>query len=280
MEKRLVILYIVLLLPIAGLIFLFPALFGNAFTSVKTFEVDMSTQINQSKRDSFAMAQDKKKGDIVFVLDDGYSTVYTNAFEIFKKHGIRGSVAVIANRVGQSGYLSLDQLSDLYVNGWDLLNHTYSHDSLPNLSPGDQAQEFNLCRDWLSAHHFNSGSDIAVFPDGLYNIDTFEALQNNNYTAARSLDSLWSVNTQSRMDDVLVTNLDNETDFKSIQTCINTVGAQGTAVIFVLHKIEDGNDPDRMNFSSNNLEQVLNLINDRNYNLQIVTLTELIKEYS
>ena len=76
------------------------------------------------------------KGNVIIHFDDQREEVYTNAMPFFDKYGFVGEVAVNASRVGQTGYMTLDQLLTLQDKGWSIISHCYEHLDLTTLSEG------------------------------------------------------------------------------------------------------------------------------------------------
>lgn len=71
----------------------------------------------------------QREGVVSLVFDDGHWSVEKGA-EILARHGLKGSVAVIAERPRANirGYLNLAQLRKLKdVYGWDVVNHSEHH---------------------------------------------------------------------------------------------------------------------------------------------------------
>lgn len=67
------------------------------------------------------------KPKVVFGFDDGFSSVYTDAFPTLEAYGFKGTLYVIGSKVGTSGYMTEAQIQELYDAGWDICNHTLSH---------------------------------------------------------------------------------------------------------------------------------------------------------
>jgi peptidoglycan/xylan/chitin deacetylase (PgdA/CDA1 family) len=64
---------------------------------------------------------------IVITFDDGHVDNYTNAFPIMQKYGFKGALYIVSNFMDTSGYLSHEQILEMYHAGWDVGNHSMNH---------------------------------------------------------------------------------------------------------------------------------------------------------
>jgi peptidoglycan/xylan/chitin deacetylase (PgdA/CDA1 family) len=64
---------------------------------------------------------------VPIIFDDGYESVYTEAFPYMAARGLVGTVGVISSKVGTSGFMTESQLDELHDAGWALCNHTQLH---------------------------------------------------------------------------------------------------------------------------------------------------------
>jgi peptidoglycan/xylan/chitin deacetylase (PgdA/CDA1 family) len=74
---------------------------------------------------------------IVFTFDDGNASDYHLAFPILKKYGITGTSFINPNDAdsGAAHKLSWNQILEMYEQGWDFEDHTYSHIDLSKSTP-------------------------------------------------------------------------------------------------------------------------------------------------
>lgn len=103
------------------------------------------------------------KPTISFSFDDGYRTVYDNAFFYMQKKNITGTVYVITDKIGHRDYLNIDQICELYENGWEIASHTHTHPRMNRLSQSELRFELEhskqMLQDLIREH---TGSDYAV----------------------------------------------------------------------------------------------------------------------
>jgi peptidoglycan/xylan/chitin deacetylase (PgdA/CDA1 family) len=68
---------------------------------------------------------------VVISFDDGYQTVFTNAYPIMKKLGFSGVMYIVEEYIGAQGYMSIDQLTEMAKNDWEIGSHSMTHPHLP-----------------------------------------------------------------------------------------------------------------------------------------------------
>lgn len=219
---------------------------------------------------------DSDKSNVVFVFDDGWESVYTEAYELFNGFNYTGSVSVIPSRVGEAGYMTYEQLSDIYMKGWNLLNHTYSHSEDFYNDPDELLSDFNKAKKWMENRYIGDQSHMAVLPYGEINPYLIEKLKNNGYKNIRTSDNIivldkdkieyYHVSTINLLTDVTVSEVINK---------LKPALEEPKSIMFILHKIEDGNDGFGMTYSRDKLEQILMFINQHKDKLQVITYSQL-----
>ncbi len=108
-------------------------------TSTTTTTTASSTQNNVQDTQSNTNPQTTQnvvssKDPVVITFDDGLESTYTIAFPIMQQYGIKGTVYVVPSLVGTSGYMTLDQLTELHNAGWTIASHTWDHQDLTTLT--------------------------------------------------------------------------------------------------------------------------------------------------
>jgi hypothetical protein len=71
---------------------------------------------------------------VVISFDDGYETVFENAYPIMRDFGFSGILYIVGEYIGAKGYMSADQLTQMAANGWEIGSHsmTFTHRSWPD----------------------------------------------------------------------------------------------------------------------------------------------------
>lgn len=140
----------------------------------------------------FVQTQDKPA--VAFIFDDGYDSI-APAVELMHQYGLRGNIAVIADRVDKntaiSGYLNLANLQK-YQNdyGWNMINHSQHHvDAVESYYQPSDLNEFE--EDMLNGAKFliqnglNSAPNWYVYPHGSTN-GPVKSIVSKYYTFART----------------------------------------------------------------------------------------------
>jgi peptidoglycan/xylan/chitin deacetylase (PgdA/CDA1 family) len=73
---------------------------------------------------------------VVITFDDGYETVYQNAYPIMQADGFVGVMYIVGTYIGANGYMDTPQLQEMTTNGWEIGSHSMTHPHLPAV--GDQ----------------------------------------------------------------------------------------------------------------------------------------------
>lgn len=114
-------------------------------------------------------------------FDDGYQSVFANAFPIMQQYNFRATIFVIADYIGkwndweaQLGWrkflhLSTDELKQLINSGWELGSHSNSHRSLTALTDLQAKNELQSSKLKLE-DLFGVPVNCFAFPFGRYNI--------------------------------------------------------------------------------------------------------------
>src|SRR3989338_5263937 len=67
-------------------------------------------------------------------FDDGYESVYKNAFPILQKHGLRSTHYIVSGRLDWTKYMTTAQVLEMQKRGHEIGAHTRTHRKLTLLS--------------------------------------------------------------------------------------------------------------------------------------------------
>ncbi|WP_088073019.1 polysaccharide deacetylase family protein [Gottfriedia luciferensis] len=276
LDKKLVVVYAIL---ISSFLIAYPFMKSSALIlsePTKTEELMKTTKCRPQKNTVLSHQEIQKmqnKANIIFTMDDGWETQFTQGFHILKENGIKGSIAVIPTKVDTEGYMSLSQLNTLYNSGWDLMNHTNTHRHLSRLSKKQQKSELNGARTWLNNHCFKRASNIAVYPYGSYNQDTLKTLQEEHYRSARTIaDGIQPNNGNKYL--VRTINLLPSTDIEWVKEQIDKAINKRQTIVFTNHRFEQKADKAQMNFDPAKFKTIVNYVESKKDNLNILTYSE------
>ncbi len=120
---------------------------------------------------------------IILTFDDGYEDNYTTLLPILEKYGMKATVYVITNQIGQPDYLNWNQLRDMQARGIEIGSHTANHDLLTQMDAQRREDEVHLSKlllEWNGIHTVYTFS----YPNGAFD-DTMPALlEKNQYLTA------------------------------------------------------------------------------------------------
>ncbi|MFO8083166.1 MAG: polysaccharide deacetylase family protein [Desulfobacterales bacterium] len=123
----------------------------------------------------------------VLTMDDAYKSVIENAVPLMDKYGYKATVFVPTSHVGGSNYLSWRQLAELDEMGFEIANHSHSHEYFLNHPEEEMAGRFeeDLERShMLFKKHLDMTPDLYAYPFGEYHPKIIRVLKKHGYRAA------------------------------------------------------------------------------------------------
>ncbi len=114
---------------------------------------------------------------VAITIDDGYRTIYTNAWPILKKYNYPFTVFLYAEGIekGYRNYLTWEQVKEMHNAGVDFQDHSYSHHRLADWPKGMSEKEY---RQWI---HTDLARGVAVLKEKLGKNPAFFALPYGEY---------------------------------------------------------------------------------------------------
>ena len=136
----------------------------------------------------------QRKQNIALTFDDGYESVYTQAFPILKAKGLTAGVFINPGFVGQyntwdanfgkrTRHMDWNQILALKEEGWEIGSHGLSHKDVTKLHPDHASRELQLSHD-LIKKHVGECSRVFSFPFGSLNLQVLSICRYIGYTAA------------------------------------------------------------------------------------------------
>lgn|GEM_PF-2142585 len=208
---------------------------------------------------------DHRKAMVSFAFDDGDATVSSRAVRKLSTYRYPATAYVIADTVGDPGFLSLEQLHQLRdLHHWEIGGHAFSIDShnLPNglddLNEPQLKGEMNGLRDWLYENGFSRAS--FAYPKGAASPEVRHYVQ-RDYCAgrvtARGPETLpsrdeyilrgWSINGL-------------ESDQADVEAIVDKAVADGTWAILSFHDIVAGAPGAATDFNVGEFEAVVDYV--------------------
>lgn len=123
------------------------------------------------------------RGAITITFDDGWRTVYENAWPVFQEFDLPANVGVYTGVVGAPAFMTEAHLDELHTGGWSMASHTVSHDSLTTMSPAELDFELRVSKEWIDARGYR-GTNVLIAPYHEFE-ETERVAASQYYVAAR-----------------------------------------------------------------------------------------------
>jgi peptidoglycan/xylan/chitin deacetylase (PgdA/CDA1 family) len=208
---------------------------------------------------------DKSKATVSFAFDDGDISTYTRALKKLSTYRYPATAYMIADTVGNPGFMSLEQLQKLRdQHHWEIAGHSLtiaSHnlpDGLDDLDPAALEAEMNGLRDWIYENGFSRAS--YAYPKGAASPQVRHYVK-RDYCAgrvtARGPETLpprdkytmrgWSINGL-------------ESDAADVEVTVDKAVADGTWAILSFHDIVGGTPTESTDFNDDEFEAVVDYV--------------------
>ncbi len=122
---------------------------------------------------------------IVVTLDDGYADQYGHAFQTAKKYNIRLNLLIASGLINNSGFMNWGQVNEIKNSGGYILDHTWSHYSLPAGSLEKIKYEVETAKSQIEQY---TGQKVEVFgyPYGSFDSRSIQVLNEDGFLGAFS----------------------------------------------------------------------------------------------
>lgn len=115
------------------------ALFDKAYPELSVKPGDFEKQIKYIAENGyktlFADEFERDENNIIITFDDGYEDNYYNVFPVLKKYNVKATIFMIAENIGNEGFLTAKQIKEMSESGLvSFGSHGYSHVDLTKIS--------------------------------------------------------------------------------------------------------------------------------------------------
>lgn len=229
----------------------------------------------------FMLVPDQKDTRVVFVFDDGWSSVMDGA-DLMKKYGMKGNVSVITSAIGKKKYLTLEEVKRLQNEyGWNIANHSESHknavfeyDQVNNLAGFENDTQNAL--QFLIQNGINSAPNWYVYPDGSTN-DAVKKIIGKYYKFARATTIVPQPFPFPEPLEVGVFQVySDRASVLDVYNAIRDAKKYNQTLFLMFHKLSQGKPSVFTEYSVDDLESILKKIQTEK--IKVVTLSELDKE--
>ncbi len=123
----------------------------------------------------------------VITIDDGYRSVWKNAWPLLDQYGFPATLFISTGRVGGEGFMSWEEIQKLSNQGFEIGNHSHSHDYFLDKPEERIAEAFEA--DLKKAHeefrrHLGRAPRLYAYPFGEYIPEMAGILKAHGYRAA------------------------------------------------------------------------------------------------
>lgn len=178
---------------------------------------------------------------VVFTFDDGNESDYY-AYQYLQSHGFRGTSFINGSTIDNSvpGKLSLSQMNEMYVNGWELSNHTYNHADLTGLTLQEQISEISDGSNWLVENGFIERADYIAYPFGKLNSDTVAAMEQLAVQSGRKTNIQYvdtATGTKNKFETGVTLYFGADLTLAAAKAKIDDIVSRGQTAITMIHKL-------------------------------------------
>lgn len=266
----------VIILSIFIAILMYPRTIEILIKSVRDIKTARILNSNTVKIDNTVIAPDKTK--IVFMFDGGWASVYKDAYELMKKYSYKGNVSIIPSRINEQQFMSYQQLSDLYLEGWDLLNHSYAHREEIYDKTDKLLSDFNKARQWMQNRYIGRLSNMLVMPFGEINPYLIAQLKAAGYRNIRTAENIIKLDSYKiEYYPVMTINLSADITAQEVEALLTDTSYKSKVVIIILNKLGDKDDGSGMMYSKEQFEGILMFINQHSDEFQVINYSQIFK---
>lgn len=285
MDKKLIVVYILLIL---AFIAVYPLLQQRVIWDKKIDAQMLEYQMNLKETyDLYSASCDSvqqvatpayqgdfsDKAHVIFVFEDNLSSQFAMAYSILQEEGFPASIAATPSQVGQDGYMTSDELTEAYNSGWDLLNHTYHHKHLAQLSEADQAKEINDAKLWMDKHCFTRASNVLVYPYGEANQQTNDLLGAGKYRGTLSLVHSYEFEPSNKSYKTMVRILDPYVEVRDVKTWIDQAIRNKRVLILVNSPLDRGY-PSMTTYDADKFKEIVQYLDLRQRDIDVITYSQ------
>jgi peptidoglycan/xylan/chitin deacetylase (PgdA/CDA1 family) len=119
---------------------------------------------------------------VSFSFDDGLSSAPV-AGSVMSAFGLKASFFIITGKVGESGFVTWENVATLAAEGQEIGAHTVNHEDLAELTPEEQHHQICGSREALEEHGYHPLS--FAYPNGAFNAETLRITKECGFTSAR-----------------------------------------------------------------------------------------------
>jgi peptidoglycan/xylan/chitin deacetylase (PgdA/CDA1 family) len=212
---------------------------------------------------------------ISLTFDDGWTSIYDNAFPLLEKYNFVSTQYIISSYLGQPDYMTTDQIKAIQSAGSEIGSHTVDHPDLTTLTASQLTNELSQSQKTLQATFGSSAALNIASPYGAYNQTVITAMQ-KYYQAHRSVDVGYNSKDDFNAFDILVQNITIDTTPADVASWVAQAKATNTWLVLVYHSVTPTGDFDSDTTSNADLDAELQ--NIQSSGIPVKTMTQALTE--
>jgi peptidoglycan/xylan/chitin deacetylase (PgdA/CDA1 family) len=212
------------------------------------------------------------------MFDDGWKSQYDVAYKYMKSKDMRGSISIIASEVGNTKYVNMANIYEMYNSKWDILNHTYSHKLLPSMTYDDQKKEIENSIFWFKEKKLDNNLNILIYPEGMYNYNTLKVVKDLYIKSARSILDGYNTNIINNIYEIKVKDVKSFIEVSTVIGWINYAINNNITLILLFHDITNNTTSD-MTYRTEDFYQIIDYIYSNNDKINIITYSDWIRAF-
>lgn len=196
---------------------------------------------------------------VTLTFDDFFSSLYDNAYPIFKKYSMPSTTYLVSGDIDQPGIVTKNQLKEMSDYGFEFGSHTIHHPHLPLLSNTDLDNELKQSRDQI-ASYINLPVDAFASPYGEYNSNVLTHIK-QFYDSHRSVDVGYNTKDNFDKNNIKAMSVTSNTSPETVLAWVDEAIQNKAWLVLVYHDIIN-NGPLYSN-TPDHLDKVLSGLKDR-----------------
>ena len=209
-------------------------------------------------------------------FDDGWKSVYTEAFPIMEEKGFDGILSVIGSHVNYPLYCSDAELDEMYADGWDFVNHTYRHLDLTSVTPDEAEADIYAGYCYLYSHGYTRACANMVPPYCATN-PTVDAIISKYAMTSRVNSNRFNDLPLQDPYDIVFREVKSDTSPSDIRQWIDHAIEYNLWLVLVFHSIESPSDV-YTKYDVQNFQTIVDYLYQKKSAIDVVTLSQLLHQ--
>lgn len=253
-------------------------MYPYTYRMIKNFFMDLyvGIKINLLEQKREEKIRSNNRTFVAIMFDSGYESVYENVFSILKEKEFTGSVGIIPSLLNEAGYMDYNQISTLYVNGWDVVNQTYHSKANMYYKSEELLEDIQRAKKWMDLKYLKGASDRVIIPYGELNPYLIPLLKEKGFISVRTSDNIILLQTEEIMYyDLKVLNVQSDHSADMVIDFIQNGNKNNKDVLIIFNKIEESSYQNTMSYPISEFKEIIDYIDSNDSKYQVVNYTDL-----